>query len=160
MVPAVCCLVCAQHAAGDAIVATADWHYPDLAASGHHHHRAECRSRTTASFAVAAAGAVSKDDALQRVDPRPVQPVGFRNRAIALDLQCPGLDGGRHAACTYSLISPPRTQRRRIFAVVRSVMAAGVISEGRGGRRSRACGVLEVCLACELQRCTGVSGGP
>jgi hypothetical protein len=23
-----------------------------------------------------------------------------------------------------------------------------------------ACGVPEVCLACELQRCTGVSGGP
>jgi hypothetical protein len=31
------------------------------------------------------------------------------------------------------------------------------VSDGRAGQ---GCGVSEVCLGCELRRCTGVSGGP
>jgi hypothetical protein len=54
---------------------------------------------------------------------------------MASDLQRRGWAGGCHAACSYSLISPPRALRRRISAVVRAVIAAGVISALSGGRR-------------------------
>jgi len=54
---------------------------------------------------------------------------------MASGLQRRGWAGGCHAACSYSLISPPRALRRRISAVVRAVIAAGVISALSGGRR-------------------------
>ena len=52
-----------------------------------------------------------------------------------------GWVGSYHAARSYSWISPPKTFRRRIFAVVRSVTAAMVMSPQSGDRRFRArCG--------------------
>lgn len=66
--------------------------------------------------------------------------VGFQNSCHGLCLQISELAGGLHAACRSSLISPPRTLRRRTFVVVRP----GMVAEGtveRGGRKFRAwCG--------------------
>ena len=66
---------------------------------------------------------------------------GFLNCVAGSDLRCFRLASDLHAACSYSLIRPPRTPRRCIFAVVRSVMAAGGLPALLGGRRLRArCG--------------------
>jgi hypothetical protein len=48
-----------------------------------------------------------------------------------------GWAGDRHAARSYSLISPPKTFRRRILAAARSVISAMVMSSQSGGRRFR-----------------------
>jgi hypothetical protein len=58
-------------------------------------------------------------------------PAGFQNCVLPSDLRRRESAGDRHAARSYSLISPPRTQRRRIF-VVRSVTAAGGSSAAPG----------------------------
>jgi hypothetical protein len=54
--------------------------------------------------------------------------VGFHNLVTVSDLQPHGWAGGYHAAFSYSWISTPKTFRRRIFAVVRSVTATVVMS--------------------------------
>ncbi len=54
---------------------------------------------------------------------------GARTASMTSDLQFPESGGDRHAARSYSLISPPRILRRRISGVARSAMA-GVISAG------------------------------
>jgi hypothetical protein len=55
--------------------------------------------------------------------------VGFHNLVAVSDLQRHGWGGGRHAARSYSWISPPRTLRRRILAVVRSAELAALVDE-------------------------------
>ena len=61
---------------------------------------------------------------------RLLRPVGFQNAAGPSDLRV-------HAAGSYSLISLPRTGRRRIL----SWLGSGTGEFGRGGRRCRAqCG--------------------
>jgi NAD(P)-dependent dehydrogenase (short-subunit alcohol dehydrogenase family) len=64
-------------------------------------------------------------------------PVGFQYLVILFDLQRYGWVGDRHAARWCSWISPPGTFRRRIGAVARSVIAAGMASALSGGRRFR-----------------------
>jgi hypothetical protein len=51
-------------------------------------------------------------------------PVGFNNLVAASDLQPYGWAEGVMLPHSYSWISPPRTLRRRILTVARSVMAA------------------------------------
>ena len=66
--------------------------------------------------------------------------VGFHNPAMVFDLRRRGLAASGHAARSYWLISPARTLRRRILAVVRPAISAVVMSPS-GGSRSRArCG--------------------
>lgn len=67
-------------------------------------------------------------------------PCRALNLVIGSDLQFPGLVHDLHAACSYSLISPPRMLRHRIFAVAGSVTTAGVLSALLGGRRFRSGG--------------------
>ena len=55
-------------------------------------------------------------------------PVGFHNLVAVSDLQRHGWTGDYHAARSYSWIRPPKTFRRRVFAVVRSVTAIVVMS--------------------------------
>ncbi len=81
-----------------------------------------------------------------RIRYEPADRVGFHNLVTVSDLQCHGWAGGYHAARSYSWISPPKTFRRRISAVVRSVIAAVVMSPQSGGSRFRA-------------RCRRFSGG-
>jgi hypothetical protein len=76
---------------------------------------------------------------------RPARPAGglwdSKTYVMAHDLRRPGLGGDLHAALSYRLIRPPRILRRRTFAVVRSVMAGGVLVSVPGGRKFRArCG--------------------
>src|SRR5260370_10540410 len=73
-----------------------------------------------------------------RIRYEPADRVGFHNLVTVSDLQCHGWAGGYHAARSYSWISPPKTFRRRISAVVRSVIAAVVMSPQSGGSRFRA----------------------
>ena len=69
------------------------------------------------------------------------KPVGFHNLVRVSELRSRGWASGGHAARSYSLISPPRTLRRHIFAVARSVTAAGVPLATPGGHSLRArCG--------------------
>jgi hypothetical protein len=66
---------------------------------------------------------------------------GAKTAPTTTGLQFPESPGGHHAACSYSVISLPRTLRRRICAVARSVMVTGAISSAPGGRRFQArCG--------------------
>lgn len=78
----------------------------------------------------------------QAAEPVPPQnPAGFHNLVAPSDLQRCNWAGGGHAALSYSWISPPRALRRRILAVVRSVVVAMVMSSRSGSRRFRArCG--------------------
>jgi hypothetical protein len=66
---------------------------------------------------------------------------GARTAPTSAELVFPESPDDLHAARSHSLISPPRTLRRRISAVARSAMTAGTISLAPGGRRFRArCG--------------------
>ena len=66
---------------------------------------------------------------------------GAKTASMASGLPFSGLAGDLHAARSYSLISPPRTLRRRISAIAGPVILAGTFSLPSGGRRSLArCG--------------------
>src|SRR5215470_10208091 len=62
-------------------------------------------------------------------------PVGFQYLVIVSDLRRYGWAGDRHAASSYSWISPPRIFRRRIRAVARLVTGTVTLSPLSGGRR-------------------------
>ena len=62
-------------------------------------------------------------------------PVGCQNLVVVFDLRRYAWTGGRHAARSYSWISPPRTLRRRIRTAVESVTGAVMPSSWSGGRR-------------------------
>lgn len=94
------------------------------------------------STTVSAAGASFPDPAADRpvaaritvhtLDLAAVTPiadlVGFQNLIVASDLQRYSRTGSRHATRSYPWISPPRTLRRRISAVARSVTGAVLMS--------------------------------
>jgi hypothetical protein len=61
-------------------------------------------------------------------------PVGFHNQAVSSELRLCGWPDA-YAARWYSLISPPRTLRRWILAVVKSAAEAVGMSWLSGGRR-------------------------
>jgi hypothetical protein len=59
--------------------------------------------------------------------------VALQNLVTVFDLERHSWVGGRHAARSYSLISPLKTFRRRILAVVRSLISAALMSSQSGG---------------------------
>jgi hypothetical protein len=52
-------------------------------------------------------------------------PVVFHNPVMAFELQLRGSLSGGHAACWYSLISPPKTLRRQLACRTHSFAATG-----------------------------------
>ena len=74
-----------------------------------------------------------------------VHPVGCQNGVASPSLRFSALAGDLHAARSYSLLSPPRTLRRRMSAVAGPVIVAETFSSQTGGRR-----FLARCGRCRL----------
>ena len=82
-----------------------------------------------------------RDDNVRKLVDSNACTVGFQRFSSSLTCGVTAEPVNCHAACSYSWISPPKTFRRRVFAVVRSVTAAVAMSSQSGGRRFRArCG--------------------